>query len=79
MAAVVVLLVTRIVTLEEAYEAIDWPVIILLGAMIPVGEALETTGGAARIAATLCRLGRLPASLGNVGGYPGDDNAAVRP
>ena len=56
-AAVVVLLVTRIVSLQEAYEAIDWPVIVLLGAMIPVGEALETTGGAARIAATFADLG----------------------
>lgn len=56
-AAVVVLLVTRVVSLEEAYEAIDWPVIVLLGAMIPVGEALETTGGAARIAATFAELG----------------------
>ena len=56
-AAVVVLVATRIVSLQEAYEAIDWPVIVLLGAMIPVGEALETTGGAARIAATLAGLG----------------------
>ncbi len=56
-AAVVVLLVTRIVSLQEAYEAIDWPVIVLLGAMIPVGEALETTGGAARIAETFGDLG----------------------
>ena len=60
-AAVVVLLVTRVVSLQEAYEAIDWPVIVLLGAMIPVGEALETTGGAARIAATFADLrGALP-------------------
>lgn len=56
-AAVVVLLLTRIVTLQEAYDAIDWPVIVLLGAMIPVGEALETTGGAARIAASFGDLG----------------------
>ena len=56
-AAVVILLITRFVSLEEAYQAIDWPVIILLGAMIPVGEALETTGGAARIAATFAELG----------------------
>lgn len=56
-AAVVVLLLTKFVTLQEAYEAIDWPVIVLLGAMIPVGEALETTGGAARIAATFADLG----------------------
>ncbi len=61
-AAVVVLLVTKFVSLPEAYQAIDWPVIILLGAMIPVGEALETTGGAARIAATFAGLGgALPA------------------
>ena len=56
-AAVVVLLLTRFISLESAYQAIDWPVIILLGAMIPVGEALETTGGAARIAGTIAGLG----------------------
>ena len=58
-AAVVILLMTGFVTLPAAYQAIDWPVIILLGAMIPVGEALETTGGAARIAASLADLGDL--------------------
>ncbi len=46
-AAAAVRLVTRVLTLQAAYQAIDWPVIILFGAMIPVGEALETTGGAA--------------------------------
>ena len=55
--AVVVLMITRFVNLEAAYRAIDWPVIILLGAMIPVGQALETTGGAARIAGTLTDMG----------------------
>ncbi len=55
--AVAVLLITRLLTLHEAYRAVDWPVIMLLGAMIPVGEALETTGGAARIAAMIAGLG----------------------
>lgn len=55
--AVAVLLLTRFLSLESAYQAIDWPVIILLGAMIPVGEALETTGGAARIAMLITDLG----------------------
>jgi di/tricarboxylate transporter len=50
LAAVVLMIMARIVTLREAYESITWPVIILLGAMIPVGEALETTGGAVQIA-----------------------------
>ena len=34
----------------EIYDSVDWPVIVLLGAMIPVGAALETTGGAALLA-----------------------------
>ena len=55
--AVAVLLISRVLTLQEAYGAIDWPVIVLLGAMIPVGEALEATGGAARIAAMIADLG----------------------
>lgn len=49
-AAVVLTVILRIVTLKEAYTSIDWPIIILLGAMIPVGEALETSGGAQLIA-----------------------------
>ena len=57
MAAVVLLLVSRVLTLQAAYQAIDWPVIVLLGAMIPVGAALETTGGAARIAAAVTDMG----------------------
>ena len=57
MAAVVLLLVSRVVTLQAAYQAIDWPVIVLLGAMIPVGAALETTGGAARIATAITDMG----------------------
>ena len=56
-AAVAVLLMSRFLSLQDAYQAIDWPVIILLGAMIPVGAALETTGGAARIATTITDLG----------------------
>ncbi len=56
-AAVAVLLMSRFLSLQDAYQAIDWPVIILLGAMIPVGAALETTGGAARIATVITDLG----------------------
>ncbi len=57
MAAVVLILMSRFLTLQAAYQAIDWPVIVLLGAMIPVGSALETTGGAARIAAAVTDMG----------------------
>jgi di/tricarboxylate transporter len=56
-AAVVVMIIARLVSLREAYESIDWPIIILLGAMIPVGEALDRTGGAKLIADGLLLLG----------------------
>jgi di/tricarboxylate transporter len=34
-----------IVPLRDIYESIEWPVIVLLGSMIPIGAALQTTGG----------------------------------
>lgn len=45
------------VSLQAAYGSIEWPVIVLLGAMLPVGEALESTGGAATVADLLLRAG----------------------
>lgn len=38
------------VPLRDAYESINWPIIILLGAMIPIGGALVSSGGAETIA-----------------------------
>ena len=40
----------NLVSLREVYESIDWPVIVLLAAMIPVGEAMQTTDGTGLIA-----------------------------
>ena len=51
--AAVVLLLLRSLTMREAYEAIEWPVLILLGALIPVSEAIQTTGGTDLIAGWL--------------------------
>ena len=34
-----------IVPLSQVYESVEWPVIILLGAMIPISVALEVSGG----------------------------------
>ncbi len=44
---------TGIVPPRTAYDAVDWPVIVLLGALIPVAGATETTGAAALIADAL--------------------------
>lgn len=42
--ATVAMALLNIVPVREFYDGIDWPVVILLGAMIPLGTALETTG-----------------------------------
>ncbi|WP_028470698.1 SLC13 family permease [Neptunomonas japonica] len=42
--AVVVYLLLDILPVRNLYDAVDWPVIILLSAMIPVGSALQSTG-----------------------------------
>jgi di/tricarboxylate transporter len=34
----------NIVPLRELYDSVDWPVVVLIGAMIPVGGALQSTG-----------------------------------
>lgn len=60
-AAALVMVTTGLLPLRDAYEAVDWPVIVLLGAMLPVGEALETTGAAGSMAGLLLEAGaRLP-------------------
>ncbi len=40
----------NIVPIRDVYTSIEWPVIVLLGCMIPIGSALQATGGTALIA-----------------------------
>ncbi|HET9903708.1 MAG TPA: SLC13 family permease [Xanthobacteraceae bacterium] len=51
--AAVAMLLVRALTLREAYEAMEWPILVLLGALIPVSDALRTTGGTDLIAGWL--------------------------
>ena len=55
--AAAAMIILGILSLKEAYDSINWPIIILLGAMIPVGTALETSGGAQAIANSLLKIG----------------------
>lgn len=48
--AAVVLILLKIISVKEIYESIEWPVIVMLGAMLPLGDALQTTGAADLIA-----------------------------
>jgi di/tricarboxylate transporter len=36
----------RLLPVRQVYEAVDWPVVVLLGALIPVAGAMSTTGTA---------------------------------
>jgi di/tricarboxylate transporter len=40
-------------TLREAYDTVEWPILVMLGALIPVSDAIRTTGGTDVIAAAL--------------------------
>ncbi len=42
--------VLNIVPIREVYDSVEWPVIVLLGCMIPIGGALQSTGGTTLIA-----------------------------
>ena len=56
--AIVALLyvILEIVPLRELYEAVEWPVIVLLGSLIPLGVAFESSGGTAIVANGLLSL-----------------------
>jgi di/tricarboxylate transporter len=54
----VVMLLVGLIAPGEVYESIDIPVIVLLAAMLPVGQALESTGGSHLVAGVLLELGQ---------------------
>ncbi len=53
---VIAYVLARIVPLSELYTNIEWPVVVLLGSMIPLGAALETSGGTELISGALVGL-----------------------
>lgn len=62
--AAVVMVLANIVPLREVYDEIEWPVIVLLGALIPVGDAMHTTGTTELISGVIVRLsGDAPAAV----------------
>ncbi|KTQ96123.1 permease [Aureimonas ureilytica] len=51
--AAVVLLLLRVMSMHEAYQTVEASVIVLLAALIPLSEAIQTTGGTDLIAGWL--------------------------
>jgi di/tricarboxylate transporter len=54
--ALAAMVVTNLVPLRSLYDGVSWPVIVLLGALIPVGGALQTTGATEVIAGAILQL-----------------------
>ncbi len=54
--AAVLMVLCDIVPLRQIYESVEWPVLVLLGSMIPIGVALEESGGTALIAEGILTL-----------------------
>jgi di/tricarboxylate transporter len=60
--AAVLLILAGALNLREAYGYIEWPILIMLGALIPVSDAIRTTGGTDLIAGWLASVAQgLPA------------------
>ena len=51
--AVLLMILTNTLPVSDIYSSIEWPVIVLLAGLIPIGEALETTGATVLIAAAI--------------------------
>ena len=54
--AIIAYILTGILPTRELYSHIDWPIIVLLGAMIPVGQALQNTGATDLIAGNIVNI-----------------------
>ena len=58
------LLLLRVIDPKEAYRAVDWSVIFLIAAFVPVGHAMVRTGAAGYLALGILSLSKLfPAHL----------------
>ncbi|WP_456379565.1 SLC13 family permease [Thiolapillus sp.] len=55
-AVVISYIIFNIIQARHVYNSIEWPVIVLLGSMIPIGSALESSGGTALIADAITSL-----------------------
>lgn len=54
--AIGVFILMNVISVREIYDEVDWPVIVLLGAMIPVGRALESTGTTGWMASAILNI-----------------------
>ena len=54
--AAVAMVLTRVVGVQQAYRAVSWPTVVLIGGLIPLTTAIRTSGAADRIASVITAL-----------------------
>ena len=52
----IAMVLTRVITIQEAYQAIEWKVVFLLAGLIPLGVGMQKTGAAAFLAEKVMSL-----------------------
>ncbi|WP_272701672.1 SLC13 family permease [Desulfovibrio sp. Fe33] len=57
------MVLTKVLTIDEAYQSVDWMTVFLLGGLIPLGMAFENTGAAKFIADTIMAALGTPTAL----------------
>jgi di/tricarboxylate transporter len=65
-AAAALVVVTGALPVGEAYEAVEWPILIMLAALIPVSESLQTTGASKVLATGLAHAATMLPAWGAV-------------
>lgn len=63
-AAALVLILARSLSLREAYDVIEWPLLVMIAALIPVSGAMQSTGAVDVLAGILSRTGGALPPLG---------------
>ena len=52
----IVMVLTKVLTIQEVYQAIEWKVVFLIAGLIPLGTAMQNTGTAAFLAGKVMAL-----------------------
>ncbi|HMJ77560.1 MAG TPA: SLC13 family permease [Iamia sp.] len=58
------IVLTRVITVEQAYRGTSWTTLVLVGGMIPLSTAMQSSGAADELAEVLVRI------VGDAGAYP---------
>lgn len=62
--AAAIIVLTGALSLRETYDSVEWPILVMLGALIPVSDSLRTTGATDLIAGWLSNVAALLPSYG---------------